>query len=220
MPMQIIIDGYNLIHAWGWMPTKQHPGSLSRGRQRMFSRLAEFIPADARNQVAIIFDAGHWYPVGEKLSQQTSRSESCWGFDVRFADQYDEADSMIEDLIRQSSNPDQLLVISSDHRLIQAAQRRKAQSVRSQDCLDKLELIFAIPSGRFDTVDLHPDSEDRRIKEQLEQNLKDIDWMAEFQIQTDNQPPATDDKADQHSNNRDIRKTYNPFPPGYGEDLL
>lgn len=220
--MQIIIDGYNLIHTWGWMPSERHPSSLARGRQRMLARLAQFVPTRARKKVMIIFDAGHWYRIGGIQTLKPNSPTSVLGFDVRFADQYDEADSMIEDLIRRSSNPDKILVVSSDQRLIQAAHRRKAKSIRSQDFLDELETIFA-PRDRSPNGSSPNQAESNwGSKDKLKQNLQNTDWMTEFNIQTNSELPGNDDHHDFNplSNQDDTSDTYNPFPPGYGEDLL
>ena len=53
------------------------------------------------------------------------------GLTVRFASQYPDADSLIEELIDQNTAPRRLTVVSSDHRLQRAAQRRRAKPM---DC--------------------------------------------------------------------------------------
>lgn len=220
--MQIIIDGYNLIHTWGWMPSERHPSSLARGRQRMLTRLAQLVPTRARKKVIVVFDAGHWYRIGGIQTLEPNSPTPFLGFDVRFADQYDEADSMIEDLIRRSSNPDKILVVSSDQRLIQAAYRRKATSIRSQDFLDELEKIFPARDGSPNPSDPIQAEANWGSKDKLTQNLQNTDWMTEFNIQANRDLTGADDPQDINplSNQDDTSETYNPFPPGYGEDLL
>ena len=53
------------------------------------------------------------------------------GITVRFAAQYEEADELIEELIRADSAPRRLVVVSSDHRIQRAARRRRAKAVDS-----------------------------------------------------------------------------------------
>ena len=50
---------------------------------------------------------------------------------MRFASGYENADELIEELIRAESAPRRLIVVSSDHRLHRAAKRRKAQAIDS-----------------------------------------------------------------------------------------
>ena len=52
------------------------------------------------------------------------------GLTVRFAVRYEEADRLIEELIRADSAPRRLVVVSSDHRLQRAARRRTGQGRR------------------------------------------------------------------------------------------
>jgi predicted RNA-binding protein with PIN domain len=65
-------------------------------------------------------------------------SESPWGvakqsnhrgIQVRFAAKDDDADTVIEELIKADSAPKRLTVVSSDHRIQRAAKRRKATAV-------------------------------------------------------------------------------------------
>ena len=58
--------------------------------------------------------------------------------DVRFAVDYREADDLLEELIAAHSAPKQLAVVSSDHRVQAAANRRGATSYDAQPWLDDL----------------------------------------------------------------------------------
>ena len=53
------------------------------------------------------------------------------GITVCFAEQYAEADDLIEELIRLDSMLRRLVVVSSDHRLQRAARRRRAKAIDS-----------------------------------------------------------------------------------------
>ncbi len=53
------------------------------------------------------------------------------GLLVRFAARDEDADTLIEELIREDSAPRRLTVVSSDHRIQRAAKRRRARAVDS-----------------------------------------------------------------------------------------
>src|SRR5205807_5055052 len=56
-----------------------------------------------------------------------------------FATEAGEADDVIEELLRQAGAPRALTVVSDDHRLQTAAQRRQAQVLGCGDFLDVLQ---------------------------------------------------------------------------------
>lgn len=145
----------------------------------MLQRLAELVPVDFRQRMTIVFDAGQVHRPGNRDQESSPAGQDHYGFGVLFASDYDEADTMIEEMIRRSANPQSLLVVSSDQRLIQAAQRRKARPVRSQDCLDELERLVRdfSQASRIESGPAEPVSE-----KNVSADLKSIDWLAEFQI--------------------------------------
>jgi predicted RNA-binding protein with PIN domain len=122
--MPLLIDGYNLLHATGILGRGRGPGSLERSRAALLNVLAESLPAEELRRTAIVFDA-HDPPWG--LSKKLNHH----GMTVYFASRHEDADSMIEDLIKKDSAPRKLVVVSSDHRLHRAAKRRRATAVDS-----------------------------------------------------------------------------------------
>jgi len=112
--------------------------------------------------------------------------------DVRYAVEYPEADDLIEELIARHPAPKQLTVVSSDHRLQRAAARRGASFVDADRWYERLS------AGEL---------------------LLGIPW-----------PPApgrdaTDgDEGDKPRVDSALQpidpQLANPFPDGYGEDLL
>lgn len=176
--MKILIDGYNLIFAWGWMPANDSPQASLIARKRLIEKLKQQIPSLVRRQFTVVFD------VHASTSIQTRRSLASGvdpsGFHVTFALDHPDADALIEDLIRQESAPDRLIVVSTDRRLRTAAERRKATSIRSEDFLDAIENIVQ----QIDPGDSH--LKDSGIadssKQQAIEGLKDVDWLAEFGI--------------------------------------
>ena len=122
--MTLLIDGYNLLHASGIIGRGRGPGGLERSRLALLNFVAESLPADTLARTTVVFDAAHAPP-------GMPRTLVHRGVCVRFAACHDDADSLIEELIRADSAPRQLVVVSSDHRLHRAAHRRRAEAIDS-----------------------------------------------------------------------------------------
>jgi predicted RNA-binding protein with PIN domain len=123
-----VIDGYNLLHAMQILPDRLGPHVLEQGRRRLLSLLARAYATET-DQVIVVFDAAG-APAG------ASRCQTFRGIDVRYAPRGQEADDLIEDFIRHAGAPRQLVVVSDDHRLRQAIQRRHGIA---RGCIDYLE---------------------------------------------------------------------------------
>ena len=126
-----LIDGYNLLHAAGFARATYGPGDMHRARQRLLALIAEHLDEESRERIEIIFDA-HDPPA------EVSAETRAWNMRIRYSVETGDADAMIEERIRKHSAPRQLWVVSSDHRLIDAAKRRRAKSLTSEDFLDRL----------------------------------------------------------------------------------
>jgi uncharacterized protein len=122
--MRYVIDGYNLLHAWGLAPRRGGGRRLERARLNLLDRLRHAGAAG----VTVVFDAARAPP-------DAAAEHDYHGIRVRFVLE-GTADDWIEDLIRREALPQQLTVISDDHRLRQAAERRRC---RFQRCLDYVE---------------------------------------------------------------------------------
>jgi predicted RNA-binding protein with PIN domain len=168
--MNVIIDGYNLIFQCGLQGRTAGSLALEKARNRLISELSTRLDEPTREKTTIVFDAND-RPVKEVADEQQIN-----GLHVVYAADHDDADSLIEELIRRHPTPKKLTVVSSDHRLHEAARRRKATAVDSD--------VW------FDRLDRNP----RRPTEVVDDGAPAIE----------DQPPHID----------------NPFPPGYGEDLL
>lgn len=122
-----LIDGYNLLNACG---VEAAPGSprtpeLDRARQGLLDFLAEALTAEEVLRTMVVFDAHgpRWKGAVEERYR---------GLIVRFAVQYPDADTLLEQLIAQHTSPKQLTVVSSDHRVQRAARRRRAKFIDSE----------------------------------------------------------------------------------------
>lgn len=125
-----IIDGYNLLHAAGLGREHYGPGDLQRARDALVRRVASLLDKAELTATIIVFDARDPPP---HLPHRWRKH----GLTVLFAppDAQGDADAVIEELINQHPAPRQLTVVSSDHRVEQAARRRKAACVESVEFL-------------------------------------------------------------------------------------
>lgn len=165
--MNVLIDGYNLIFQCGLQGRTSGSLALEKARNRLMSELSSRLDDETRSKTTIVFDANN-RPV-----KAVTDEEQINGLTIIYAVHHDEADSLIEELIRKHSTPKKLLVVSSDHRLHAAARRRKAIAIDSDVWFD-----------------------------QLEENGPQSSPLS--RVELDEKTPLAD---------------YNPFPPGYGEDL-
>ncbi len=217
--MPLLIDGYNLLSAVGILARHVGPGSLQRARLALLNFLAESLDPGEIPQTTVVFDASDAPP--DLPHTLTHR-----GLTVRFATQYEEADQLIEELIRTHSAPRRLCVVSSDHRLQRAARRRKAQPIDSDvwyarvvDQRRQRRQPTPPPSGRPD-VPLLADDVDYWICQFGGPSLL-ADLLEE---QPADQPaadgPPGEPSAPDKPTPDEAAQIGNPFPPGYAEDLL
>ncbi len=202
--MSLLIDGYNLLHVTDIFGKGSGPGGFQRSREALLRFLAASIPPDERKQTTIVFDANHAPP---GLPDTMTQEEML----VRYARDYPDADTLIEELIEKHDAPRSLLVVSSDHRIQRAARRRRAKFTDS-------DLWYA---GLWQ----------QRISQRANQNMRnpekpigklstaEIDyWVHEFGDEELTDPLGEDSSTKQAGTKESDFE--NPFPPGYGEDLL
>ncbi|HEV3345216.1 MAG TPA: NYN domain-containing protein [Pirellulales bacterium] len=183
--MTLIIDGYNLLHATGLGGEGAGRGSLERSRLALLKFLARSIDAAELPATTVVFDARH-APRGLPATLRYR------GITVRFAAGYENADELIEELIRADSSPRRLTVVSSDHRLHRAAHRRRAEAVDS-------DVWYAEMERRRPpvTTEEPPCKPSHTAPGELEF------WLSRFADESEAAPPEVDEI----------------FPPGYGEDV-
>ena len=200
--IRTIIDAYNLIFQCGLQPkTLNSPTALHRARQRLIDELADRIESGDRKEVMLVFDAKN--PRGHSTPELDKK-----GFGVAFAREYEDADAMLIELMQQHSQPKQLTVVSSDHRVQTAASRRNAKPIDADHWFDRLQS----PGRREATSHEEGPSKDSVMLSEAEtQQL--VERFSDF-----NPDATTSESATSEDNDRNA--AYNPFPPGYGEDLL
>lgn len=197
----ILIDGYNLVFQCGLEGRSRTPASLQRGRNRLVGELEVSLPKSIKQRTALVFDATR-LPSGESRSTQTES-----GLTIIYALGYEDADTLIEILIQKNSTPKKLTVVSSDHRLHKAALRRKSTPVDSDQWFDQI-------TGESTEEIANESIEEKKL--QIEQ-LDEIDWLEEFGL---DRGVADENKNSDERLRLDERTNYDPFPPGYADDLL
>jgi uncharacterized protein len=130
-PDSYLIDGYNLIHALGFLDRQTGAGVLESARQRLLDFLHDSFADDA-GRVTIVFDAQH-------APRHVSPQQNYRGLHILFAPRHQTADDLIEALIEDHDAPCSLAVISNDSRLQHFAQRRGSPAWSHSDLLDFLE---------------------------------------------------------------------------------
>jgi uncharacterized protein len=206
--MLILIDGYNMIAPVA--PPRRGAASdwLRVERQRLIHSLASQLGEPLSRQTTVVFDAAG-APTKElaRLGLESKYVEQ--GIQIEFSVDHEQADDRIAELINLHSSPKRLTVVSSDHRVQISAQRRGATAIDSEvwwDALADGRIMLAIAwppqksSGSPASTGVLESGKGPVDPEDVER------WLKEFGFSDDVSPPTG--------------KWENPFPEGYGEDLL
>lgn len=127
--MAYLIDGYNLLHATGVFGVRAGPKGLERARGQLLRLLRRGHKRD--DDVTVVFDAARAGRTGDAVRDFD-------GIRVWFAVGHGQADDLIEQLIRTSAIPKQLVVVSDDRRIQRAARARRCIVRGCLDYLDEL----------------------------------------------------------------------------------
>jgi predicted RNA-binding protein with PIN domain len=139
------------------------PRSLEPARRRLLDLLRHAHDLEA-DRVTVVFDAAH-------APALAAAEEVVHGIQVRFAVGLDQADDLIELLIRQAPSPRELAVVSNDRRIQQAARRRGCTVLGCGDYLDVLDRERRPPPAtRADPADKPQDQSTSEVQH----------WLREF----------------------------------------
>lgn len=123
--MRYLIDGYNLMYAGGLLGKKLGPGGFQRVRHRFLNDLADVMGAVDAHQTTVVFDAS-------TSPKQSVRESTHKGLSIIYAVDDENADARIEQILAHHGTPKALTVVSSDRRIRQAAERRRARAVTAE----------------------------------------------------------------------------------------
>lgn len=218
----VIIDGYNLLLQSRFGRYLSIGGQLKSARMALVRFLSLRMDQLERQSVVIVFDA-------KEIDSDHPESIKYEGLKVEFAVNYAEADDRIEELIQQHPHPTELVVVSGDRRLHRAAQKKNSKYI---DPLEWLDQFTNRPSSAPSQSNSSPQSAIELLPADapIEFEQDDIDfeqWAAFYEL--DDQ--EIDDLMNDVLNEVDTKQKdgepatnepeiENPFPPGYGEDLL
>jgi predicted RNA-binding protein with PIN domain len=124
--MHRLIDGYNLMHAVVDLSGRLGPDELRKRRNRFLNDLAYRLGPVEAARTTVVFDAHDPPP---HRPRQTRHK----GLTVMYSCPEGDADTRIEQLIREHSAPRNLTVVSSDRQIRQAALRRKAKAISAEE---------------------------------------------------------------------------------------
>jgi predicted RNA-binding protein with PIN domain len=218
--MPLLIDGYNLLYVTGIVGRGLGPGSLHRSRLALLNFLAESLDPGELPRTTVVFDS-HDAPRG------APRQLKHRAITVRFAATYESADELLEELIQADSAPRRLVVVSSDHRIQRAAKRRRAQAIDSD--VWYAELIRARRRRQTSASDTPARPAVPLLEEDVHYWIRQFggestfaDLLADEGGLEQNSPtrPTPDPSTPDKPASGTFEPFDNPFPPGYGQDLL
>jgi len=126
--MTFLIDGYNLMHAVGYLRQGIPDGGLERARKRFLDWLATAAKQQT-DLLRVVFDA--------QSSFNKSPESDYRGVRVLFSFKQT-ADDLIEELLAGESIPSQITVVSNDTRIQAAGNRRGAEVYTCEQFVDYL----------------------------------------------------------------------------------
>lgn len=217
--MQLLIDGYNLLHATDLFGSGALAGTLQGSREALLDFLAIRLSSRERPNTTIIFDAAGAPP---GLPDQLTFNQ----IHVRYARNYPDADALLEELIECWTAPRELEVISSDHRVQRAARRRGAKYSDSQPWYAKLSRREALgtlekqkPADAGSNKFWAEKFEDGELEQEAAQQDTELKQRKNLAAK------AKSNKPDKKTHKRNPPKQpfgegiLDPFPPGYADDL-
>jgi predicted RNA-binding protein with PIN domain len=124
--MRYVIDGYNVLHAWGMLRGSVRKGELERARLQLLDRLRQ-----AHGDITVVFDA-------RNAAKDANLEQDYHGIHVCYA-RDETADDRIEEILRHTPVPADMTLVSSDRRLLEAARRRGCRRLRCLEYLEELQ---------------------------------------------------------------------------------
>ncbi|HIA18265.1 MAG TPA: hypothetical protein EYN70_02400 [Planctomycetaceae bacterium] len=208
----LLIDGYNLLYATDITGQGRDAGTLQAARQALLDFLVDSLRSNLLERTVIVFDAKNPPPGLPRRVKQA-------GLLIHYATGFPNADELLKQYLEIHTAPRQVLVVSSDHEVQRAARRRRAGFIDSDAWYRKLLAQRNHPEN----PDLQLASEKptnppsaAEVQEWLEQfGSNPADPLSLDDSATTGQTVSGDDQAPE-----DVTDISNPFPPGYGEDLL
>lgn len=136
----LIIDGYNLIHRISAGPPEKN---LARLRKNLLIRLEPLVNVLA-SRITIVFDGR-----GKGLPNQEKDSAI---IDVIYSTGGQTADSVIESLVWNAARPENILVVTSDRLIRDAAAAKGADTMASSLFISTMKEQYSLLNARLNTI--------------------------------------------------------------------
>jgi predicted RNA-binding protein with PIN domain len=107
---RVVVDGYNIVHAWPDLAQSLRSESLEDARRRLVTRLAEY-RASTGNEVLVVFDA-------RRRTPGSADREVVEGVEIRYGSSRESADHVIERLMYEASRHGgipEMILATDDH---------------------------------------------------------------------------------------------------------
>lgn len=128
--MQIIVDGYNVIHSWEFFKKKNNL-DLEEKRNKLINILLEF-QSLSEVKIVIVFDG--------KLALR--KREYFLGLEVVYSSKKETADTVIERMVREKSESNSIWVVTSDRNLRLHTFGNGALNISAKELEEKVYLTF------------------------------------------------------------------------------
>jgi len=125
--MLILVDGHNLIAALPDISLAE-----ADDEEKLILKLRRYRARTGR-QIAVFFDAGAAF--------QTAKKKSQGGLKIRYAPHNSTADRLIINRLKKIRNPAEVLVVTSDRAIQQAARRAKVRVMSSAEFVQELDIL-------------------------------------------------------------------------------
>lgn len=209
----LLIDGYNLLHVTRFKPANNREGELRRCRDGLLSMLAKYLPPERYRRITIVFDSeGAPRHLPDQLQWQHLQ--------VIFARAENSADDLIASLIQRHANPRNLIVISSDHRVQVAAQRKRGTTWIDSD--PWIEAVLDHAEDQSDAGDAdapEPAAANSDLDDSMPMSAAELEEFRQA-MKADDGYQKPDDLRDDLPQAAEADEVFeNPFPEGYFDDL-
>ncbi len=159
---RFLIDGYNLVHALGFLHPRQPASALHEARLKLFDFLKGHFKDEA-HRLTVVFDA-------HRPARGGNPDQWVRGIHVLYAVRHQVADDLLEILLASESQPSTVIMVSSDSRLLKAARRKKVLAWTCDAFLDFLDrkpenLLKKPEKNAQDRASLSPEETEHWLRE-------------------------------------------------------
>jgi len=128
--MHYVLDGYNVMFS-GDLSSPKSTGDQFKGERSGFIEMLSRFKRRSRDKVTVVFDGGDRGKVRDQ-------GESAHGVEVVFSGSRASADDVIIEKIGRRRRSRQLVVVSNDRMIRQAARRARIRSLGTADFMSKM----------------------------------------------------------------------------------